>query len=165
MSKDYLVIPRERLGLLKRNEELLKRLERLGNVKIYLNDEITIESEDPIAIMKAKDVLKAFGRGFDFETSLNLLDDNYKLEVISVREYTKSKSRQRELKGRVIGTKGKIKKAIEYYTNTKIAIKGKTISILGKWEDVLIAKKAVEMILDGAMHQTVYKFLEEHRTS
>ncbi|MCD6371677.1 MAG: RNA-processing protein [Candidatus Aenigmarchaeota archaeon] len=164
MSKDYILIPRDRLEILKKHKEWIERLEKLGNVKIEINEEIVIESKDPLSIIRAKNVLRAFGRRFDFETCLNLLDDEYRLEIINVSEYSKSKNRQRELKGRVIGSKGKMKKAIEYFTNTKIAVYGKSVSIIGRWEDVEIARKAIEMILNGAMHQTVYKFLEEHRT-
>ena len=65
------------------------------------------------------------------------------------------------LKSRIIGTKGKTKKYIEQYTNTKISIYGKTISIIGKWDKVNIAKKAILMLIEGCSHTTLYKWLEQ----
>lgn len=45
-------------------------------------------------------------------------------------------------------------------TGTHVSIYGKTVSIIGDMEHLQIAKEAVEMILDGARHKTVYSFLE-----
>jgi ribosomal RNA assembly protein len=47
-------------------------------------------------------------------------------------------------------------------TKTKISVHGNTIAIIGKWDNLLLAKKAVEMILEGKMHSTVKRFLEEN---
>ena len=160
---DYIAIPEERMKILKKNEKWIKKLEELTNAKIKMNEEIKIEGNDFLQIMRIKEVLKAFGRGFGFNIALNLLDEEYYLEVINLKEYTKSRNRMVVLKGRVIGTKGKMKKIIERETNTKIAIYGKTISIIGKFENLRIAEKVIRMILEGKKHGTVLRFLEEKR--
>ncbi|MEM5855794.1 MAG: KH domain-containing protein [Candidatus Aenigmatarchaeota archaeon] len=153
-------IPEERL---KKFRIYSKELEKLANCKIRINEEITIEAEDPIMGMRVKDVVKAFGRGFDFEDALNLLDEEYCLETINVQDFSRSKKRMVEIKGRVIGRQGKAKKLIEKYTNVKITIYGKTISIIGKWEEVQKAKRAVESLLQGRKHGTVFRSLMEGR--
>jgi ribosomal RNA assembly protein len=158
---DFIAIPEERMKLLKRDEKWKEQLRKFSDAKVELNDEVSIESEDPFQVLRLKEVFKAFGRGFDFNTALNMLDEEYFLEIIEVKEFSgKSRKRQLVLKGRVIGTKGKMKKMIEKYCDVKIAIYGKTISILGRWNNLRKAKKAIEMILSGAMHTTVYRFLE-----
>jgi len=92
------------------------------------------------------------------------LDEEYYLEIIDIKDFSgKSKNRMKVLKGRVIGSEGKAKKMIERYTDTKISIYGKTISIIGKWDKIIIAKKAVEMLLSGSLHSSVYKFLEKQK--
>jgi ribosomal RNA assembly protein len=48
-------------------------------------------------------------------------------------------------------------------TGTHVSIYGKTVSIIGDMEHLQIAKEAVEMILDGARHKTVYSFLERKK--
>ncbi len=158
---DFITIPEERMKFLKKNRKWKEQLKKLSNVKVELNDEISIEDEDPFQVMRVKEVMKAFGRGFVFGVALNLLDEEFFLEVIEVKEFTgKSRKRQLVLKGRVIGTKGKMKKTIENFCDVKIAIYGKTISIIGKWNSLKKAKKAIEILLSGAMHSTVYRFLE-----
>ena len=161
---DFIKIPEERMKKLRKNERFLKNLENLTECKIRINEEIEIECEDPLKILRVKEVLKAFGRGFDFEDSLKLLDEEYYLEIIDIKDFSgKSKNRMKVLKGRVIGSEGKAKKMIERYTDTKISIYGKTISIIGKWDKIIIAKKAVEMLLSGSLHSSVYKFLEKQK--
>jgi ribosomal RNA assembly protein len=159
---DFIRIPEERLKILKREKKFIEQLEKFTESKIKLNEEVEIECEDPLKVLRIKQVIQAFGRGFDFDTAMNLLDEEYYLETIEIKDYTgKSRSRMITLKGRVIGTGGKTKKLIENYTETKIAIYGKTICIIGKWDRVVIAKKAIEMLLNGKLHTTVYRFLEK----
>jgi len=150
--------------LLKDNEKLKKHFEKITGVKLKVNledNEITYETDDPLLGLTLQRVLQAFGRGFSMDDALNLLDDEYGLEIIDITEYAgKSKNRLIELRGRVIGKEGKAKRTIENLTNTKIAVSGKTVSILGRWEDIPRARHAIEMLLKGAMHRTVYRWLE-----
>lgn len=156
-----IAIPEERMKIFKKNE-LKKKIEDLTNVKIETNGEIKIEG-DFFQTIRVKEVISAFGRGFDFEDALKLLDESYCVEIKNLKEYAKSENRMKTLKGRVIGREGKIKKIIERETDTKISIYGKTISILGKIENVNIAKKAIEMILEGRKFGSALRFLEEKR--
>ncbi|MEM5794243.1 MAG: KH domain-containing protein [Candidatus Aenigmatarchaeota archaeon] len=161
---DYIAIPEERLKILRKNKKLIEQLEKFTDSKIEINEEISIECEDPLRLMRIKEVLKAFGRGFDFNVALNLLDEDYYLEIIDIKDYSKkSRNRMITLRGRVIGTEGKTKKLIEKYADVKISIYGKTISIIGKWDKIMIAKKAIEMLLSGSLHSSVYRFLEKQR--
>jgi len=160
---DMRKITEEGLKILKSKPELKKKLEELSMTNIEISDEnIIVESEDTLKIMQVIIVIKAFGRGFDFEDALNLLDEDYQLEIIEIKDYSgKSRRRQQTLKGRVIGTSGKTKKMIEQYAEVKISVYGKTICIIGKWDKVSIAKEAVEMLLSGSLHNTVYRFLQK----
>lgn len=160
---DFISIPEQRMKLLKTNRKLVKRLEELGDVKIKLAEDISIECEDPIRAICAKNVIKAFGRGFDFDDALYLLDDAYELCIIDAKDFAgKSPRRLEDLRGRVIGRDGKTKNIIEKLTDAKLSIYGKTISIIGKWDCVQFARQAICMLLEGRRHGTVYKFLEEN---
>ena len=44
-----------------------------------------------------------------------------------------------------------------------MAIYGKTVSLIGELENVMVAKEAVEMILNGSRHKSVYAFLENKK--
>lgn len=161
---EYITIPEERLKILRRDSEWKKELLKFLDVNVELKEEIVIDGKNPFQIIRVKEIMKAFGRGFAFEDALDLLDEDYFLESIEVKEFAgKSKRRQIELKGRVIGTEGKTKRMIEECACVKISIYGKTISIIGKWDNMIIAKEAIEMILSGSKHNTVYRFLKNQK--
>lgn len=156
---DFLRIPEKRLKIF---NNYVEELEKIAGCEIKINDEISIETENPILLMRTKEVIKAFGRGFDFDVALSLLDEEYCLETIDVQEFSgKSKKRMVTIKGRVIGREGKAKRLIEKYTNVKITVYGKTVSIVGKWEDVQKARQVVEGLLQGRKHSTVFRNLME----
>lgn len=161
---DFVAIPKERMKILRNEAKAVEKLEKLSDSKIELNEEVSIECKDSLKRLRVKEVVKAFGRGFDLEAALNLLDEEYSLQLIEVKDFAgKSRNRMTVLKGRVIGTGGKTKKMIENFAEVKISIYGKTIGIIGKWDRVMTAKKAIEMILSGSLHSTVYRFLEKQR--
>ena len=159
--KDFIKIPQERKEILKKDKKIEENIEEFTQTKIEVNDDVAIEGES-FNVFQAKNVLKAFGRGFDVNNTLYLLEDEYGLEIIDLSEFTKSKERMATLKGRVIGTGGKTRKYIEKYTDVKVCVFGKTISLIGKWEKINIAKEAIMKIINGSTHNTIYKWLEKH---
>jgi ribosomal RNA assembly protein len=158
--KDFIRIPQKRIDILKKYGNLKKRIEELTKTKIELNEEVTIEG-DSVDVFQVKNLIKAFGRGFDLDDCFNLLEDDFGLEIIDLTEFTKSSERLKTLKGRIIGTKGKTKGYIEKYTDVKISIFGKTVSIIGKWGNIYIAKEAIMKLIRGCNHQTLYRWLEK----
>jgi len=161
---EHVAIPEERINALKRDRRWEDELKKFVSVSVRIGNGIELEGDDPIQLLRAKEVMKSFGRGFDFNIALVLLDENYFLETIDVKSFAgNSKDRQVTLKGRVIGKGGDAKEIIERYCCVEIAIYGKTISIIGKWEDVGAAREAIEMLLSGSKHTSVYRFLKERK--
>jgi ribosomal RNA assembly protein len=162
---EFVLIPEERMKILENKRlEYNRKIRNFFDVKISIGDEVEIDGEDSLAVMRTKEIVKAFGRGFDFEDALDLVDEDYILDVVTMSEFTgKSRKRQVTMRGRVIGTEGKAKDIIEKYSGAKIAVYGKTVSVIGKWENIRLAKEAIEMLLSGAKHSTVFKFLEERK--
>ncbi|MCD6591374.1 MAG: RNA-processing protein [Candidatus Aenigmarchaeota archaeon] len=151
-------IPERRKGvLIGRGGSVKKALEENTNTKIRINDSVEIEGE-ALDVMKAREIIKAIGRGFSPEKAFKLLNDEYQLFIISLEKPTKK--RKRRILSRIIGSKGMSKNKIEMFTNTDISIYGKTISIIGKWEDVEKAAKAIDMLIGGKPHSYVFKYLE-----
>ncbi len=155
-------IPEDRKAvLIGRHGSTKRKIEKIAEVRIsVIENEVEVEGDD-INVLSAREIVKAIGRGFSPKVALKLIDENYQLLVINIKEYT---TRQiRPVLARVIGTRGKTKRIIEEYTRTKISIYGKTVSIIGMPHDVQTAGEAVEMLINGAMHRTVYRFLEESK--
>ncbi len=161
---EFVAIPEERIKILRKDKKWKEQLRELSRVDVEINDDVSLESEDVFSLMRAKEVVKAFSRGFDFNDALFLLDEDFILETIDVSEFAgRSKNRQIVLKGRVIGTGGKIKKLIEKEAGVKIAVYGKTISMIGRWNNLNLAKQIVNMILQGSKHSSVMRFIQENR--
>jgi len=158
--KDFIRIPQKRINILKKDDRLKDKIEEFTKTKIGLNDDVSIEGES-VDVFQAKNVIKAFGRGFDLDDCFYLLEDEYGLEIINLSEFTKSKERLKVLKGRIIGTGGKTKKYIEKYTDVKTSIFGKTVAIIGKWDKIIVAREAIMKLIQGCTHQTLYRWLEK----
>ena len=170
----FVRIPKERVGVLvgpdgkvkqRIEEKFVVELEiesGSGGVTIVLSD----KASDPSLLFRAKDTITAIGRGFSPEHAFRLLrneDDIF--DFIDLRlVFGKSDSDIRRVKGRVIGANGKTRKLIEELTNVSLVIYGHTIGFIGTFERVDIARNAVQMLIDGSQHHTVYKYLQRKRS-
>ncbi|MCW4043420.1 MAG: KH domain-containing protein, partial [Candidatus Bathyarchaeota archaeon] len=67
------------------------------------------------------------------------------------------------IKGRVIGRGGKTRQLIEELTKADVSIYGHTISLIGDYDSISIAREATLLLLEGKQHSTVYKFLRQRR--
>jgi len=169
---EYLKIPRERVAVLIGTQGKIKEdIERITHTKLNVDSEsgsISIspveDSEDPLSGWKARYMVKAIGRGFNPNIALKLIDDDVILDIINLTDYVgKSKKAIHRQKGRIIGKDGKTRDIITEMTGTYVSVYGKTISLIGEIEHLQIAKEAVEMILKGSRHKSVYSFLERKK--
>lgn len=169
----FVRIPKERVGvLIGPNGETKKLLERMLSVNLEVESDtggVTIflkeGAEDPSSLLRAKDVVTAIGRGFSPEHAFKLIqDENAVLDIIDLRTiFGRSESDIRRIKGRIIGMEGKTRKTIEELTDTHISIYGHTVGIIGNIENVQVAREAVQMLIEGRQHATVYGFLHRKR--
>ena len=107
------------------------------------------------------EIIKAVARGFNPDIASLLLRQDYCFEILILSDYAKEKNRGIRLKGRIIGSEGKTRKIIEELTETHISVYGKTIGIIGLPENVAVARGAIESLLKGAPHSSVYRWLEK----
>jgi len=163
-----LAIDKDRIGVLIGEHGKVKRhIEELLGVKIEIDSktgEVRISPKDnklePLKLMKARDIIRAISYGFNPDVALMLADDNMFLEVIDIKQYC---SGRREdivrIAGRVIGERGKARKMIEELAGAHISVYRQYVAIIGDYDQVRIAKTAIEMLIRGRQHATVYKYL------
>ena len=169
----FVKIPKERVGILIGPEGKVKQYieERLqvkleidseGSVAIKLNE----NCPDPSLLLKAKDVVSAIGRGFSPEVTYRLIRNEDEIfDLIDLRLiFGRSESDITRTKARLIGTEGKTRKLIEELTEADVVIYGHTVGIIGGFEQVDAAHNAVQMIIEGCEHHTVYRYLQRKRT-
>jgi len=165
--RENIKAPYDRIGvLIGINGSTKSEIEKRGEVTIDIDSKagtIIIES-DSINALRAVDVVKAIARGFSPERAYRLFDDE--MIILDIIELSKSVSTPKELKrilGRIIGKDGKTREIIESLTGSYISVYGKTISVIGYPEQTQIVRKAIEMLVEGAPHGTVYGFLEKKK--
>jgi ribosomal RNA assembly protein len=169
----YLKIPAERVGVLIGPDGTTKK-----NIETKLSVELQIESEtggvtitltegatDPSVLFKAKDVVTALGRGFSPEHAFRLIrDEEAMLDVIDLRvTFGRSESDIKRVKGRIIGMNGKTRQIIEELTDANVAVYGHTVGIIGNVDQAEAAREAIQMLVRGSLHSTVYRFLHRKR--
>ena len=96
---------------------------------------------------------------------MKLVDDDIVLDIIDLRElFGKNESDINRIKGRVIGSEGKMRRLLEEMTDAKVSVYGSTISMIGEFEAVSASRQAIEMLIKGKQHSSVYKFLRRIRS-
>ncbi len=159
-------IPKDRIAVLigpkgATRKKIEKKLEVKMNIDSQEGD-VEITGEDSLKLLTAQNVVKAIGRGINPDKALDLLEDDVVLESIDMTDFTNnSKKRLIVVRGRAIGTEGKSRAYIEELTGTHISVYGKTITIVGPYQTVSLARKALESLLSGSRHSTVYAWLEK----
>jgi ribosomal RNA assembly protein len=160
ISKDRIAV------LIGSKGEMKADLEKEADCKINVDSkegDVSLIGKDAIKLFALREVIKAIGRGFNPELAKQLFKQDYALEVIPLNDYSKEKTAQLRLKGRVIGADGKSRNTLESLTDCSISVYGKTIAIIGNVENIGNCKRAVESLLAGSPHANVYKSLERQR--
>lgn len=156
---------KELFRIIGKNESNLERLEKELDVDLDVGEfgEIKIESTNSLNEYICEEMLEALAVGFNIEEVVKLKDEEILFKKIILKNLVKS-SRINPIKGRIIGTGGKTKKVMEDLTETSIVIEEHSVGILGYAENVEIAGAAVDMLIHGAPHGVVYKYLERARS-
>jgi ribosomal RNA assembly protein len=163
-------IPLTRVGSLIGSDGLVKQtIEEQLDLSIDVdshtgNIELRSRNPDPSLLLRARDVVHAIGRGFSPERAFKLFNGDLILYVIDFEQFLKSPSDIQRVKSRVIGKKGKTRRIIEENTMTSISVYGDTVAIIGDMEHVDVAREAIDLLMKGALHRTVYRHLERRRS-
>ena len=170
----FIRIPKERVGILIGPEGKVKQyIEEQMQVKLEIDSEdggVTIilseKATDPSLLLRAKDVVTAIGRGFAPEIAFRLIRNEEEVfDLVDLRlTFGRSDSDIQRIKGRIIGSEGKTRRLIEELTEANVAVYGHTIGIIGTFEEADAARNAVQMIIEGCEHKTVYRYLQRKRT-
>ena len=163
-----LKVPRERIAvLIGVKGDIKQKIEEDTDTKLFIDSkegDVRLTGEDSLGLFSAREIIKAIARGFSPDIALLLLKNDYAFELLNTGDYAgKSQKSATRLKGRVIGTEGKTRKRLEEITETHISVYGKTIGIVGEVETVMLARRAVESLLAGATHTSVYRWLEKKK--
>ncbi|MBA7712847.1 hypothetical protein ES703_121837 [subsurface metagenome] len=168
---DILKIGKNRIAVLIGTDgKIKKEIEEKLGVKINLDSntgdcEVLPKLDDPnykpLNVYTAQKVVNAINRGFNPIKTMKLLEEDYDLEVFNLFSILgRSEKHIKRVKGRIIGRNGEMRKAIERFTECYVSVYGKTVSVIAVYENLQIARKAINMLIKGMPHHVVLKFLE-----
>jgi ribosomal RNA assembly protein len=153
-------IPENRFAVVIGRRGATKReIEKKLDVRMTMGEDVTIEGE-AVAVMDAENIVRAIGRGFSPECAILLANEEYTFSVIQLPKDERTLIR---LRSRIIGAGGKARRNIERLTETHVCVFGKTVSIIGRYENADLARKAIEKLIEGFSHRSVYAFLEKEK--
>ncbi len=170
----YYIVPveKERINIVLGKRGKTKRiLEENFNVRITVDKdrgEVKIESipgkTTPLQLLKAREAIIALVSGASMEQVLRLADEDTYMTIINLKQYTSGERKDIErVAGRIIGEKGKAKKMIKELTGADIIVHGHNVIIIGKQEQLEMARTAVIMLIQGRQHKTVYRYLQRKK--
>ncbi len=167
----YARIPEDRVGALIGPGGRTKREIQNGSGATLAIDaaegevEITAPDSDPIRGIKARDIVVAIGRGFSPERALRLLKENNYLAVIDIKFTTgkHEKDALRRIRARAIGARGRARSRIEELSGCSMSVYGSTVALIGDEDQLDRATRAVELLLKGSEHSTVFHYLAQAR--
>ncbi len=131
-----------------------------GEVRLFAPDE-----GDPLGVLKARDIVLAIGRGFSPPRARRLLKDDTYLGVIDIKEATGKKEKDAlwRIRSRIIGSRGKARSRIEELSGASMSVYGSTVALIGEERQLERATHAVELLLHGSEHSTVFHLLARQR--
>lgn len=154
------------MEIIVRNVKEIKKnlsvLEKKLNVKITLKGKKVIFEGDKVDEFISSRVLQAMGANFPMEEAVLLIDENYMLEEINIKEVTRKTDMPR-IKSRLIGQKGRTLELLEELANCYLRLNDNVVSIIGSSDNIKITLNAVKSLINGSKQSNVYSYLEKQR--
>jgi len=169
VTKIYTKIPVERVGILLSNKgEIIKTIQQRLDVKISIDPSlgsVVIEpskSDTPVNnLFKAKDYIEAIGYGFSPERAERVLGEDQVLLVIDLKDQLRLPDNHlKRIKGRIIGEEGRARRNLEEISGCYISVYENYIAIIGDYESANAVKEAIQLLIEGREHSTVYRYLK-----
>ena len=141
-------------------KKIIPKIESRLKIKISLVKNTVSISGEEFNQYLALHMLEAVDFGFDIDDVLLLINPDFIIDFISIKEHTK-KHNLKEVRARVIGTQGKAKKVIELLTGAKIVIHDNLVGVIAESERMEAARQAMISLIQGANHANVFAYLEK----
>jgi ribosomal RNA assembly protein len=172
MAVQFVRVPADRMAVVIGTSGSTKRaLELQTGTKIEVDEDedgfriAAPDDADPIKVLKARDVVLAIGRGFAPERAFRLLREDTYLAVIDIKQATgkRTKDAMWRIRSRVIGTGGRARHRLEQLSGCSVSVQGATVALIGDDKQLERASHAVQLLLRGSEHSTVFRMLAHER--
>lgn len=151
----------ESTGKIRKNKE---SIEKKLDVKITIKGKKAEIKGDPIEEYEASMIIDALDFGFSLKDALKITDEDVVFRKLPIKQFTTRKNLE-EVRGRIIGTEGKTKRAVEQISGCALVLHQNTVGIIGLAENIEEATTALKSLIKGSKQTNVYKFLERMNTA
>jgi len=157
-----------RIGALIGKEGITKKkIEEKSGAHITIDSQeglVVVEGEETLGVLRAVETVNAINRGFSPERSFCLLEDeDLILDIIDLSAIADTPRQLDRIRGRIIGKDGRSREQIEDMTQVSISVLGKTVALIGLPEHLKVARSAIDMLIQGIPHETVFSFLDKKK--
>ena len=145
-----------------------REIEKKFNCKIEVDSktgEVSLDTDDSLTEFVLSNVITAINLGHNPDNALKLEDETFVLDTIDVKTYVKDHERLKVVMGRIIGKEGATRKLIEEITKCSVSVKDHFVSIIGPYENTILVHEALDMLIKGASHKSLYSYLERNKVN
>lgn len=162
LEKDRIQVFIGKAGSKKR--EIEKKLECKIDVDSSTG-EVFVNCDDGYLLFVLKNIILAINYGFNPDKALKLYDESFVLDIIDVKRFVKDSEKVKVVLGRVIGKSGATREIIEQISKCYLSINSNNVCVIGPYENTLIVVEALEMLIKGSSHKSLYSYLEKNKTN
>lgn len=168
MTTQEIKVPQDRIAvLIGKGGKTRRKIETKTGCSLTIDSEegiVVVEAEDTISVLRTGEIVRAIGRGFSPERAFILLEDeDLILDVVDLSGVCTTTKQMERIRGRIIGKEGRSREQIEDLTGTLISVYGKTVTIIGLPDQIRVTRDALNMLLEGLPHQSVFAFLDKKK--
>jgi len=144
---------------MKKIKRAVPSIENRVKVKVgFGRDRVSVRGNELNEFL-VEQIIRAIDFGFDIDDAMLLLNEDFVLEFIEVKEHTRRKN-LRDVRSRIIGTDGRAKRTIEKLTGAAIVISGNDVGVIVDSEHLSATIQGIEGLIGGSKHGNVFGFLE-----
>ncbi|MDA3856493.1 MAG: KH domain-containing protein [Candidatus Woesearchaeota archaeon] len=145
-----------------------REIEKKFDCKIDVDSksgEVVVDTEDSLTQFILANVIAAVNMGHSPDSAMRLEDETFVLDTIDVKSYVKDHTRLKVVMGRIIGKEGSTRKLIEEITKCSVSVKDHYVSVIGPYENTILVHEALDMLIKGASHKSLYSYLERNKVN
>lgn len=144
---------------IKEIQKAIPNLEKSLGLKIKLEGKKALVEGEPMEEYEARKILEAISFGFSAKQAMQLKDPEIAFKTINIKKFTR-RANLKDVRARIIGKEGKVKRTLENLSRTSIIIKGNEVGIIGDAESTEEIITALASLIKGSKQSNVYSFLE-----